>query len=140
MLWIMMGKGSKAWYEIYETAISAIEQEDELGMKNDYIMGNMQLHEKKQFSSNILSSAAGGFSVSRINIAIGQICFFVWIFVILIHSTLNLIHIICLLKSCDFTAGVVACLVASVILLIIAIVLPVILYYSKWVRSGYEFK
>lgn len=39
IIWIMMAKGSKAWYEVYERRICDIEKEKELKIDEDYRMG-----------------------------------------------------------------------------------------------------
>lgn len=40
----MMGKGSKAWYEIYESRICEIEEEGDLGIPEKYRMGASSSH------------------------------------------------------------------------------------------------
>lgn len=39
IIWIMMAKGSKAWYEVYERRICDIEKEENLNIPSKYWMG-----------------------------------------------------------------------------------------------------
>jgi len=86
LLWIMMAKGSKAWYEVYETAITTFENDyyEEIGLPREY-MGEMGIHHSK-LSNCLFNSQAGAYSVSKINIKVGQSCLIIWIAVILFHS------------------------------------------------------
>lgn len=80
-LWIMMAKGSKAWYEVYEHAIYEIEHSSDYSstivtnkMTGDGVIhGEVKCDEKPDTS--LLSLKAGAFSPSKINIMIGQISF-----------------------------------------------------------------
>jgi len=94
VVWILMAKGSKAWYEVYETAIAKFEYDywKKLKIPNSNIMGNMVLDPSRK-SSNVFSTKAGAFSPSRINIAIGQISLIIWILIDLIHYIYNFIMI-----------------------------------------------
>lgn len=88
VVWILMSKGSKGWYEVYERAIYKFEQKHYLALdlpkKNR--MGNMKLKYK---NDSILSTAAGSYSPSRINVAIGQISLVVWISLTISHAIFN---------------------------------------------------
>lgn len=70
IIWIMMAKGSKAWFEVYERRILEIEKEEELGIPKDYRMGLDC--SPWDLDSNLLSNKAGAYSVSKINIVIGK--------------------------------------------------------------------
>lgn len=84
ILWIMMGKGSKAWYEKYEIAIYTIERNAKYSQslvakdmdKDKIIHGSLPSPDK--LSDNLFNTNAGCYSVSKINIMIGQISMFVW--------------------------------------------------------------
>lgn len=84
IFWIKMGKGSKAWYEIYEAAIRAFEQNKKYTTKLASAIGgfgypkleNYQRH--NALDNKLLSGNAGPYSVSKINIAIGQVFLIVW--------------------------------------------------------------
>lgn len=95
IVWIMMAKASKTWYEVYEHAIVKFERKywKRLGMpsytfKNDaqFRMGNMLL-EKGALKNCILSTKAGSYSPSRINILLGQICLLLWCATSVVHTT-----------------------------------------------------
>ncbi len=80
-LWIMMAKGSKAWYEVYENAIYEIEHSPVYATeiviskmpKDGVIHGEVMGLEKPDDS--LWTVKAGTFSPSKINIMIGQISF-----------------------------------------------------------------
>lgn len=79
-LWIMMAKGSKAWYEKYEKAISAIERDPEIS-DAAYLADKKMMHGSLpsiDLNNNLFSTKAGGYSVSRINIVIGQLLLIMW--------------------------------------------------------------
>lgn len=93
ILWIKMGKGSKAWYENYERAILAMERNEKYSSKPASKIGgfnykNLPGYEKSKFNNNILSGEAGEYSVSKINIAIGQVFLIVWSLASILHSVL----------------------------------------------------
>lgn len=92
LLWIMMAKGSKMWYENYENAIEAFRKSyasnafdagvDKIsGMKLSDITGYIP----PDISDWIWSTKGGRYSVSRINIFIGQISFLIWAAILIIH-------------------------------------------------------
>lgn len=72
-IWIMMAKGSKAWYEIYEKRICQIEKE--LQVRAEY---KMQPGAPWRLDNSFLSTDPGTYSVSRINIILGQILLFIF--------------------------------------------------------------
>ena len=76
MLWIMMAKGSKAWYEIYERRIHNIEQETTLNIPKKY---RMDKEAPWTLDNSLLSRKPGAYSVSRINILLGQVLWVIWI-------------------------------------------------------------
>lgn len=97
VLWIAMAKGSKAWFEIYETAIAAYEtnnivdnnsgENDDEHEDNDKKIGSFLFKglndfksklEEKKFDQSISNAQGGAYSPSRINWAIGQIILAVW--------------------------------------------------------------
>ena len=83
MLWIYMFKGSKAQYELCERAITHYEQR-ELNIPYGYAMGTLK-HNEIEFDDNLLSTKAGKFSPSKINIVIGQVSLWLWIYCFLFH-------------------------------------------------------
>lgn len=96
-LWIMMGKGSKAWYERYEHAIDAFECDEEYvdttvintGVNKTKIGGfqyqNLKEYNEHNLDDRIKSCKAGAYSPSKINIAIGQISFVIWCIAFMTH-------------------------------------------------------
>ncbi len=83
IIWIMMAKGSKAWFEVYERRIIEIEEEKELGIPKNYRMGLDC--SPRDLDSNLLSNKAGAYSVSKINILIGKFLMIMWITLFFIH-------------------------------------------------------
>ena len=91
-LWIMMAKGSKRWYERYEDAISSFYHDtmngnDKFDLFDSDLKKIIQSGEIRFFGSlydreinnSLMSSKGGEYSVSRVNIFIGQLVCFVWI-------------------------------------------------------------
>lgn len=48
VIWVLMAKGSKAWYEVYAKAISDFEEEfkHELGIPQIYLMGKVDFRQR----------------------------------------------------------------------------------------------
>lgn len=96
-LWIMMGKGSKAWYEVHENAISAFSEnktyfKDE-GVSEIAAFSYDKIKSDKsdkldKLTKCILSGKGGAYSPSRINIAIGQVSLVIWIVILIFHAIL----------------------------------------------------
>ena len=99
VLWVYLAKASKAWVEVYEAAISSIDQTNNF-MPNDFKniggfhMENLPSFGKNEFSSsndcakfsnNLFSCKGGTYSPSKINICIGQISLSIWALVITLH-------------------------------------------------------
>jgi len=94
-LWILMGKSSKAWYERYQNALKTLEKIDgnnynTIRLNNGKKVGTFNSHELPGYISSpidykILTAKGGAYSTSRINIAIGQIALFMWLFVFTAH-------------------------------------------------------
>ncbi len=80
IIWIMMAKASKAWYEIYEKRIDKIEEE--LQVEDKY---RMQPGSPWTLNDSLFSSAPGAYSVSRINILLGQILLVIWRLIFCAH-------------------------------------------------------
>ena len=135
-LWIMMGKGSKAWYERYENAISAFEcQSKYITSAVNHIGGflnkNIRGYEKPTINKCLLSGVGGAYSPSRINIAIGQITLFIWATIILLHAAIAIFDVQILkmeyIKWIVFVGGI----------LFIAVFLIMVLYPKfHWLHSG----
>lgn len=91
VLYIMMAKGSKYWYECYEKALYWIERDPKycdwkvaVDMDNSmYLHGSVPSPER--LSPYLMSLKAWRYSPSKINIAIGQISMLLWIIVYAAH-------------------------------------------------------
>jgi bacitracin transport system permease protein len=81
LIWIMMAKGSKAWFEVYEKKITSIEEI--LQINEIWRMGSRCT--PHELDDNLLKRNAGPYSVSKLNIFIGQILVFVWLLIVIIH-------------------------------------------------------
>lgn len=106
-LWIMMAKGSKRWYEKYEMSISWFYENYtnyeirnkifDIDDKNDFwkqLPKFGDLYARKT-NDSLLSTSGGNFSVSRINIFVGQFICFVWMLI----STFHLFHFLAKIVS-----------------------------------------
>lgn len=98
VIWILMAKGSKAWYEVYAKAISEFEEEfkKELGIPQIYLMGKVDFldgdMQKKNcngfyINEKLSNIDSGTYSVSRLNILIGWVFLIVWTIVITFHGS-----------------------------------------------------
>lgn len=98
ILWIRMMKGSKAWYEVYERAITALDTQKDwifdrellecgAGFKHHRLPGYKLVNkiDKPQFCDSLFSTKGGCYSPSKINIVIGQISLVIWFFVAAVH-------------------------------------------------------
>lgn len=98
ILWICMMKGSKAWYEVYERAILAMDTQKDwifdkellecgAGFKQHRLPGYklVRKNDEPQFCDSLLSSKGGCYSPSKINIVIGQVSFLFWLLVAFFH-------------------------------------------------------
>jgi len=80
-LWILMAKGSKAWYEMYEQAIYKIEHSEKYAskvvvndMSSDAVVHG-DIENPKEINNCLSSTKAGAYSPSKINVMIGQLSF-----------------------------------------------------------------
>ena len=98
ILWIMMAKASKLWYERYESAIDAFvaydghRYVDEALKKGKETWVGFQFYQIKGYeepkSDKALETTKGGrYSPSRLNILIGQLSLIVWMIVASGHLT-----------------------------------------------------
>ncbi|WP_439481934.1 RipA family octameric membrane protein [Cyclobacterium plantarum] len=94
IMWIKMGKGSKAWYEAYEHAIMAIEKNRDYATGKASEIGGFRFnrlpsYKNIEISNNIFSGRAGQFSPSRINTAIGQVFLITWLVIGVSHAVIT---------------------------------------------------
>lgn len=90
LIWIMMAKASKAWYEIYERRICEIEEEDDLGIPEKYRMGASTSPWK--VDENIFTNKAGKYSPSKLNIMIGRVLAIIWFIILIVHYVYIIIN------------------------------------------------
>lgn len=89
VLWIMMCKGSKAWYEHYEDAIKAHAQEN---FEDKYVAlfshDWKSIAEVKNFKipNRFWTTQGGPYSVSQLAIFIGQLAAIIWVIVLVGHG------------------------------------------------------
>jgi hypothetical protein len=88
VIWVMMAKGSKAWYEIHERKIRIIEKE--IQIREEY---RMKRGAPWKLNNSLFSCEPGSFSVSRINILLGQILLIAWEATLCIHITFSIMLI-----------------------------------------------
>ena len=81
-----MGKGSKYWYECYEGLINNIE-DNEKSENKLYIHSAGDYIKENKVNNSLLKRVAGNYSVSRINILLGQISALVWFIILFVHIT-----------------------------------------------------
>lgn len=86
LLYIMMGKGSKFWYECYEGLINNIEHKK--SENKFYVQSAGKYIGKNKVNNSLLKRVAGRYSVSRINIILGQISALLWIIILFVHVIL----------------------------------------------------
>ena len=78
VLWVFMTKGSKAWYEVYEKSIYAIESEIFKRNNKKYVMGEWAKRMNSDYDLAFWTNKPGSFSPSKINMVIGKIMIIVW--------------------------------------------------------------
>lgn len=145
ILWIMMAKGSKAWYQVYENAIRFVEDakdplewkqvrcEIDLRRRTSTIKDQCEKRCCENFKNNkndsLFSSSAGGYSPSKINIALGQISLGIWAIVFVGHF-------IAFCLEAAFTKE--CCLVVSVVVILIMTAIVISrLIGGDWIKSSY---
>ena len=131
VIWILMAKASKAWYEVYESAISKFEYQHfkRINLPYENIMGEM-IFQKDQRNDSIFTTKGGAFSPSKINIAIGQISLIIWIIVMISHSVYNITII-------HLTENHIINTVLTIAIPLITIIIVLYINLSKYVKSGF---
>ena len=86
-----MSKGSKAWYEVYESAINALETNGEYATPEARKIGGFSYatlpgYRGVRINNSLLSAKAGEYSVSKLNIGIGQVFMFLWSILAIVHT------------------------------------------------------
>ncbi len=128
IIWIMMAKGSKAWYEVYENKIFDIEKQSELKIPECHQMKPKGI--LRELDQCLFSNRSGRYSVSKLNILIGQVLLINWTIVLIIHyigALFNFDHNVCR-----------NCIANTIILTIIPIVFITIILtacFNQWAKS-----
>lgn len=87
LLWIMMAKGSKTWYERYESAITAFVDrygennevfENDTGKIAGFSCVHMNTFNEEPISDWLWRPCGGTYSVSKINVALGHLSVIIW--------------------------------------------------------------
>lgn len=89
LLWIMMCKGSKAWYEHYEDAIKAYAQkvfEDEYATLFAHNWKCLAEVKSSKIPNRFWTTQGGPYSVSRLAIVIGHLSAIIWAAIIVGHG------------------------------------------------------
>ena len=128
-IWIMMAKGSKAWYEVYERRIGDIEKEENLNIPSYYRMGADCT--PWSLDSNLFTTKPGRYSVSRLNILIGIILMITWTMILIAHY----IGAICLFSSPNSNANCVIHTIILVILVVLFLFILITATLNVWAKS-----
>ena len=130
IIWIMMAKGSKAWYEVYEIKICEIEKEEDLEIEKEYTMGGMEKKTWKGADTNLMTNKAGQYSVSKLNILIGRFLMIIWTIIFAIH------YISSWVTLCNINCN---CILHTIILTLLPVFLTVIIWTAScncWAKSS----
>lgn len=130
IIWIMMAKGSKAWYEVYEIKICEIEKEEDLEIEKEYTMGGMEKKTWEGADTNLMTNKAGQYSVSKLNILIGRFLMIIWTIIFAIH------YIISWVTLCNIKCN---CILHTIILTLLPVFLTVIIFTAScncWAKSS----
>jgi len=91
LTWIMMAKGSKAWYEHYESALQSVEDQHpelyEVSCRIRVLGADKSItgFSRPCTSSWLWNTKGGAYSVAKINIVIGHVSAVVWVLVCVAH-------------------------------------------------------
>lgn len=129
IIWIMMAKSSKAWYEVYERRILDIEQEEDLNIPSYYRMGEDCT--PWSLDSNLLTTKPGRYSVSKLNTLIGIILMITWIMILIAHY----IGAICLFGSPNSKANCVIHTIVLVLLVVFFLFILITAALNVWAKS-----
>lgn len=103
LLWTLTAKGSKAWFERYEAALSYFQKTyRDIGLfarmaSEDLVLSYLDFgkryirREAEPVDSNVFTQNAGAYSVSKIPIIIGQLSMVAWLLLAVFHWLLLLV-------------------------------------------------
>ena len=130
IIWIMMAKGSKAWYEVYEIKICEIEKKEDLEIEEEYTMEGMEKKTWEGADTNLMTNKAGRYSVSKLNILIGRFLMIIWTIIFAIH------YISSWVTLCNINCN---CILHTIILTLLPVFLTVIIWTAScncWAKSS----
>jgi hypothetical protein len=131
IIWIMMAKSSKSWYEVYEGIIVKMENEPELRIPENYIMGEYAESGVSKCDSNLLTCNSGRYSPSKLNIFIGIVLFVIWIVIFTAH--------VAILATCVLPKNQPVCIDHAYIFYILVAVFGVVILtamFNTWAKSN----
>lgn len=128
IIWIMMAKGSKAWYEVYERKICNIEKEENLKIPPKYQMKTNDCT-PWNLDANLITTKSGRYSVSRINILIGIILMITWTMILITH------YISAIYLFSDSNANCVMHTIILVILVVLFLLILITAALNVWAKS-----
>jgi len=129
IIWIMMAKGSKVWYEVYERKICKIEQESDLQIAKEYQMGADI--KPWDLDASIWTNKAGSYSVSKLNIVIGRFLLYIWLSIFVFHW----LFILYILLNQGINEGGVHWVVLTALFFIMLFILNSAMK-NRWAPSG----
>ena len=142
VLWIAMAKGSKAWFECYEKAIVAIEKEM-ASTPCEKLYSGFGYRYRKFFNGielddSIFSSKGGSYSPSKINIALGQLSFVIWIGVLAFHTAVVASFLLSCCRNSCFCCCQSAIFIVLFVLAVITFALLVTVSGSKKILGLFD--
>lgn len=141
LVWIMMAKGSKAWYEHYEHAIKAFEKFQGATFEpNTLFCRIMDVHKECGFerpptSSWLWNTKGGSYSVAKINIVIGHVSTAIWSVLIFLHMMILKKGLNTLKSTMDFFTT--NCDARTVVFLFVIVLLLFWVYSNHSIRSTF---
>lgn len=143
IFWIALAKGAKAWIGVHERKICEIEAEEELGIPARFCMGELSYPGgKKEPNNNLLSMRPGTFSVSKLNILLGQVLLICWSLIGLVHAMLFVGQVVGQEFSRpnfpSWVFWILLILVSIVIVILISIVILIWVFFGAIERAKSE--
>lgn len=135
-MWIMMAKGSKAWYERYERALHAFSQDPDFIEERildvyGFQIENIKGYDRPAVDNFLLSAKGGGYSPSQINVAVGQVALILWLLLFGMHLCLNV---------CGFPENVETQRCIAWLILLVGVLVfflfSFLVVVKKWMRSS----
>lgn len=139
-LWVATAKGSKFWYEQYETALKLFQKDNrELFEKtngDDLILSYLDFDnprmeaERPKVDGTITTTNGGSFSVSKIPIVLGQVSLLAW-------SCIAVAHVWCLFAGRDYMRLMINGLCMNIAMILILGTAFVLAMVGKRIKSSF---